>query len=138
MQAAEEKTTSTVSDSVSDSVSGTAVLQPQSLIGNEGETFYQALDGAIAQSSAVIIDLLWVETLETETLKPLVNAFLNAQIQGKPLTFLAMDQDTRIQFEQLTQQGSRIDRTNSYGVFAPEFEAFLEQHHQVKSAAALR
>jgi anti-anti-sigma regulatory factor len=134
MQAAEEKTTSTVSDSVS----GTAVLQPQSLIGNEGKTFYQALDGAIAQSSAVIIDLLWVETLETETLKPLVNAFLNAQIQGKPLTFLAMDQDTRIQFEQLTQQGSRIDRTNCYGVFAPEFEAFLEQHHQVKSAAALR
>ncbi len=120
-----------------DPTPGTVVLQPQSLIGSEGVTFYQALDGAIATSRAIIIDLLWVETLETETLKPLVTAFLTAQTQGKPFTFLAMDQDTRMQFEQLTQQGSRNDASGSYGVFAPDFEAFLEEHHQVKAAEAL-
>jgi anti-anti-sigma regulatory factor len=121
-----------------ESTLGTVVLQPQSLIGSEGMSFYQALDGAIAASSAIIIDLLWVERLETETLKPLVNAFLNAQTQGKPFTFLAMDQDTRMQFDRLTQQGSRSAGTGSYGVFAPDFEAFLEAHHQVKSSEALQ
>jgi anti-anti-sigma regulatory factor len=119
-------------------MSDTVVLQPQSLVGHLGQTFYQELDDAIANSSHIIIDLLWIETWEIETLTSLVNAFLKAQSHGNPLTFLGMDPATRRKFDHGVQQGYQTDRMGSYGIFAPDFEAFLEQHHQVKSAAALR
>ncbi len=119
-------------------ISNTVVLQPESLLGHTGQTFYQTLDSAIADSSHIIIDLLWIETWDAETLKLMVKAFLKAQSQGNPLIFLGMDQTTRRKFDHGIHQGNQIDRTGSYGVFAPDFEAFLEQHHQVKSAAALR
>lgn len=116
---------------------GTVVLQPQSLAGNEGAAFYDALEEAIAAKQVIIIDLLWMEQLEPDRLIPLANAFLKAQAQGKPLTFLSMEQSARMQFERLIQQRSRLDQMSSYGIFAPEFEAFLEQHRQLQSSAAL-
>jgi anti-anti-sigma regulatory factor len=131
----------TLSEVIPDSSSpmpNTVVLQPQSLVGHTGQTFYQTLDGAIADSSHIIIDLLWIESWDAETLKSLVKAFLKAQSHGNPLTFLGMDPVTRRKFDHGVQEGHQTDRTGSYGIFAPDFEAFLEQHHQVKSAAALR
>ena len=113
------------------------VLQPQSLEGSEGINFCCALASAIAERQTIIVDLLWVTKLDHDRLVTLANAFLTAQTQGHPLTFLSMDQATRIAFDRVIQHISQSDRAGSYGVFAPEFEAFLDQHHQAKSAAAL-
>ena len=113
------------------------ILQPQSLEGAEGASFCSALASAIAVRQTVIVDLLWITQLEHDRLVALANAFLTAQTQGHPLTFLSMDQATRMAFDRVIQQISQNDRTGSYGVFAPEFEAFLDRHHQAKSAAAL-
>ena len=113
------------------------ILQPQSLEGSEGANFCSALTSAIAAHQTVIVDLLWIMQLDHDHLTALANAFLTAQTQGHPLTFLSMDQGTRMAFDRVIQQISQSDRTGSYGVFAPEFEAFLDRHHQSKSAAAL-
>lgn len=121
----------------SESSSNPFILQPQSLEGAEGASFCSALTSAIAARQTVIVDLLWITQLEHDRLAALANAFLTAQTQGHPLTFLSMDQGTRMAFDRVIQQISQIDRTGSYGVFAPEFEDFLDRHHQAKSAAAL-
>jgi anti-anti-sigma regulatory factor len=123
--------------------SETVVLQPHSLVGNVGNSFYQALDTAIdtaidRTSSRIIIDLLWIDHWDTETIKLLVKASLKAHSQGHSLTFLGMDPATRTKFDQSVQQGHQADRAGSYSVFDPDFEAFLEHHHQVKSEALLR
>ena len=117
--------------------SNPVILQPQSLEGAEGAGFCSALTSAIAGRQSIIVDLLWIAQLEPDRLAALANAFLTAQTQGHPLTFLSMDQATRIAFDRVIQQISQTDRTGSYGVFAPEFEDFLDRHHQSKSAAAL-
>ena len=113
------------------------ILQPQSLEGSEGANFCSALTSSIAAHRTIIVDLLWITQLDHDRLTALANAFLMAQTQGHPLTFLSMDQATRMAFDRVIQQISQSDRTGSYGVFAPEFEAFLDRHHQSKSAAAL-
>ncbi len=113
------------------------ILQPQSLEGAEGASFCSSLTSAIAARQAVIVDLIWITQLKQDRLAALANAFLTAQTQGHPLTFLSMDQATRVAFDRVIQQISQTDRTGSYGVFAPEFEAFLDRHYQAKSAAAL-
>ena len=113
------------------------ILQPQSLEGPEGANFCSALTSAIAGRQTVIVDLLWIAQFDQDRLTTLANAFLTAQTQGHPLTFLSMGQGTRMAFDRVIQQISQSDRTGSYGVFAPEFEAFLDRHHQSKSAAAL-
>lgn len=113
------------------------ILQPQSLEGGEGASFCSALTSAIAGHQNTIVDLLWIAQLEQTSLAALANAFLTAQAQGHSLTFLSMDQATRIGFDRVIQQISQIDRTGSYDVFAPEFEDFLDRHRQAKSAAAL-
>ena len=117
--------------------SSPVILQPQSLEGTEGSNFYSALASAIADRQTIIIDLLWVTKLDHDCLVTLANSFLTAQTQGYPLAFLSMDQATRIAFDRVLQQISQSDRAGSYGVFAPEFEAFLDRHHQAKSSAAL-
>ncbi len=113
------------------------ILQPQSLEGAEGANFCSTLTSAIVGCQTIIVDLLWITQLEHNDLTALANAFLTAQTQGHPLIFLSMDQGTRMAFDRVIQQISQIDRTGSYGVFAPEFEDFLNRHHQAKSAAAL-
>ncbi|MBC7516822.1 MAG: hypothetical protein H7237_10415 [Alkalinema sp. FL-bin-369] len=117
--------------------SSPVILQPQSLEGAEGANFCSTLASAIVARQTVIVDLLWITQLEHDRLAALANAFLTAQTQGHPLTFLSMDQGTRMAFDRVIQQIGQIDRTGSYGVFAPEFEDFLDRHHQAKSAAAL-
>ena len=117
--------------------SSPVILQPQSLEGTEGTSFYATLASAIAGRQTIIVDLLWITQLEHDRLSALANAFFTAQTQGHPLTFLSMDQATRMAFDRVIQHISQSDRAGSYGVFAPEFEAFLDRHHQAKSAAAL-
>ncbi len=126
------------SNPMANPMANTVVLQPQSLLGHAGQTFYQTLEGAIANSNPIIIDLLWIEAWDAETLKAMVKVFLKAQSHGNPLTFLGMDPATRRKFDHGVQQGHEIDRAGSYGIFAPDFEAFLEHHHQVKSSAVLQ
>ena len=113
------------------------ILQPQSLEDSEGINFCSALASAIEERQTIIVDLLWVTKLDHDRLVALANAFFTAQTQGHPLTFLSMDQATRIAFDRIIQKISQGDCAESYGVFAPEFEAFLDRHHQAKSAAAL-
>ena len=129
--------TQTPSQQYPEPSSNPVILQPQSLEGGEGANFCSALTSAIAGRQTIIVDLLWITQLEHDRLAALANAFLTAQTQGHSLTFLSMDQGTRMAFDRVIQQISQTDRTGNYGVFAPEFEAFLDRHHQTKSAAAL-
>ena len=117
--------------------SSPVILQPQSLEDTEGTGFYSALASAIADRQTIIVDLLWIPQLEHDCLSALASAFLTAQNQGHPLTFLSMDQTTRAAFDRVIQHISQSERAGNYSVFTPEFEAFLDRHHQAKSAAAL-
>lgn len=106
------------------------VLQPLSLLDQEGHLFLNHLEGALTHSSRIIVDLLWIEDLTQDLLSPFVNVILQAQQQGKTITLLSMTHEVRTMVDRLIQQRSHRPTEQSYGVFTPDFEAFLEQHYR--------
>jgi hypothetical protein len=109
------------------------VLQPCSLIEQDGNLLADRLEAAIGHSQDIILDLLWIDQLTREALKPIVPVVLKAKQQGVDITLLSMPCAARSMFEQMLHQGSResnkTEYETGYSVFSPEFEAFLDHHH---------
>jgi anti-anti-sigma regulatory factor len=122
---------------VQESSSTTLILQPQGLTGALGQAFQQSLEEAMKSAPTVIVDLLWVESIEGEGLQVLAQALLRSQTEGKELTFLGLEHKAQVEIERRIQKGPKVEAKDSYSIFAPEFEAFLDRHRDSKASAAL-
>jgi anti-anti-sigma regulatory factor len=122
---------------VQDSTSTTMILQPQGLTGALGQAFQQSLDEAMKRAPTVIVDLLWVESIEGDGLHLLAQALLRSQTEGKELTFLGLEHKAQVEIERRIQKSPKVEAKDSYSIFAPEFEAFLDRHRDSKASEAL-
>ena len=114
----------------------TIILQPESLDGSSGRIFQQALEQALTQASGVIVDLLWVETIDSEGLNLLAQSMVRSQASGKDITFLGLEYDDKLEVEHRVKSSSP-NSTLGHGIFAPDFEAFLDRHRDLKASEAL-
>ncbi|MBD2326676.1 hypothetical protein [Alkalinema sp. FACHB-956] len=105
--------------------SRTIVLQPSALTGSDGNQFQNSLDRALQQAESVIVDLLWVDSIEDEGLTVLFAGMQQAFLLNKPLSFLSMDRNTRSALDHLWEQQRDQEHLLRDEVFTAEFESFL-------------
>jgi anti-anti-sigma regulatory factor len=122
---------------VQESTSTTLILQPQGLTGDLGQAFQKSLDEAMKSAPTVIVDLLWVESIEGDGLHLLAQALLRSQIEGKDLTFLGLEHKAQVEIERHLQKAPKTESKGGYSIFAPEFEAFLDRYRDSKASEAL-
>ncbi len=122
---------------VQESTSTTLILQPQGLTGDLGQAFQESLDEAMKSAPTVIVDLLWVESIEGDGLNLLAQALLRSQTEGKDLTFLGLEHKAQVEIERQLQKAPKTESKDSYNIFAPEFEAFLDRYRASKASEAL-
>lgn len=120
--------------------SNTIVLQPESLHGSSGQTFKRSLEQALVHASGVIIDLLWVGTVDSDGINLLAQSMIRLQASGKDVTFLGLEHNAKIELDHQIKRSlasSSSAPTVGYGIFAPEFEAFLDRHRDLKASEVL-
>lgn len=120
-----------------ENISETIILQPQGLSGALGQAFQQSLDGAMKGTPTIIVDLLWVEAIDSDGLHLLAQALLRSQTEGKDLTFLGLEHKAQVEIERRIQTTPIPEPKDCYSIFAPEFEAFLDRHRDAKASEAL-
>ena len=73
--------------------SNTIILQPESLDGSSGQIFQKALEQALTNASGVIVDLLWIGTIDSNGINVLAQSMIRSQASGKDITFLGLELD---------------------------------------------
>jgi anti-anti-sigma regulatory factor len=112
------------------------VLQPNgSLSEVTGTPFKASLGQAIAQADSIVIDLLWIDTIDQAGLSILLSGMTQASKLGKSLSFLSMDQRTRCALDSSWEKLRVADAPAQMDVFAPEFEQFLDLYRTEGIAA---
>lgn len=112
------------------------VLQPSgSLSEFTGRPFQASLGKAIAQADSIVVDLLWIETIDQAGLSILLSGMTQASKLGKSLSFLSMDQKTRCTLDSIWEKLRAADAPAQMDVFAPEFEQFLDLYRTEGTAA---
>lgn len=109
---------------------GTIVLQPYALSGVDGARFQQSLTEALTHANAVIVDLLWVDSIEKDHIQILFSGMQRAYLLGKLLSFLSIDHATRSTLDCLWEQYREREALTCYEVFTPDFEQFLDRHRE--------
>lgn len=119
--------------------SNTIILQPESLHGSSGHAFQQSLEEALTHASGVIVDLLWVGAVDSDSINLLAQSMIRSQAFGKDITFLGLEHNAKLELEHRIQCSveSSSCTTSGYGIFAPDFEAFLDRHRDLKASEAL-
>ena len=120
--------------------SSTMILQPESLHGSSGQTFQKSLEQALVHANGVIIDLLWVGTVDSDGINLLAQSMIRLQTSGKEITFLGLEHNAKRELDhqiKCSLASSSSDPTIGYGIFAPEFEAFLDRHRDLKASEVL-
>ncbi len=115
----------------------TAVLQPQSLEGEAGQAFEQALAQALKQADVILVDLIWIETTNSTTIAPLLKAMQQAQRSGRSLSFLSMDAASQKALDQRWEQDITATIADRQEIFAPDFEQFLANYQTRKQVTML-
>lgn len=118
----------------------TTILQPESLHGSSGQTFQRSLEQALTHASGVIVDLLWVGTVDSDGLNLLAQSMIQSQASGKDITFLGLEHNAKLELEHRIESflaSSSSNSTLGHGIFAPDFEAFLDRHRDLKASEAL-
>ncbi|NDJ19117.1 STAS domain-containing protein [Myxacorys almedinensis] len=107
----------------------TVVLQPSGNLAEPTDTPFQtSLGQAIAQADAVVVDLLWIDTIDQSGLSILLSGMTQANKLGKSLSFLSMNQHTRSTLDSIWEKLQEVNASVQTDVFAPEFEQFLDNH----------
>ncbi|NJR52008.1 MAG: STAS domain-containing protein [Leptolyngbyaceae cyanobacterium CSU_1_3] len=115
----------------------TVVLQPYGrLVGISGANFRITLAQAIAQAAIVMVDLLWVEVIDEQSIAVLLAAMRQARSSGKALSFLSMDAATRSALDASWEQQRNIDSPVQTDCFTPGFEQFLDGYREAKLAGS--
>ena len=121
-------------------ISSTMILQPESLHGSSGQTFQQSLEQALIHASGVIVDLLWVGTVDSDGISLLAQSMIRSQASGKDITFLGLEHSAKLELDhqiKCSLASSSSDSTVGHGIFAPDFEAFLDRHRDLKASEIL-
>lgn len=114
----------------------TVVLQPNGNLSDSTETsFGTHLGAAIAQADAIVVDLLWIDTIDQAGLSILLSGMTQAVKLGKSLSFLSMNQQTRSTLDSSWEKLREVNASVQVDVFTPEFEQFLD-HYQTHGIAA--
>ncbi|KAM3095904.1 STAS domain-containing protein [Phormidesmis sp. 146-12] len=128
--------TSTLNAQPEDAID-TVVLQPCGrLTGIGGATFRTTLARAIAQSTSVVVDLLWVEAIDDQGVATLLAGMRQACAAGRSLAFLGMDAITRTALDKGWEQQRDVVSSTQIDLFSPEFEQFLDGYKAAKAARA--
>lgn len=120
--------------------SNTMILQPESLHGSSGHAFQKSLEEALTHAGGVIVDLLWVETVDSDGINLLAQSMIRSQASGKDITFFGLEHNAKLELEhriQCSVEPSACNSTLGHGIFAPDFEAFLDRHRDLKASEAL-
>ncbi len=121
-------------------ITSNTILQPESLHGSLGQVFQQSLEEALTHARGVIVDLLWVETVDSDGINLLAQSMIRSQASGKDITFLGLEHTAKLELEyriQCSVESSSCNSTLGHGIFAPDFEAFLDRHRDLKASEAL-
>ncbi|MBW4541172.1 MAG: hypothetical protein KME43_18850, partial [Myxacorys chilensis ATA2-1-KO14] len=101
----------------------TVVLQPNGNLSDLTETsFGTHLGDAIAQADAIVVDLLWIDTIDQAGLSILLSGMTQAVKLGKSLSFLSMNQQTRSTLDSSWEKLRDVNASVQVDVFTPEFE----------------
>lgn len=120
-------------ESVSERSPKTVVLQPRgALLGGAEVTFQSSLAQAIVEAAAVIVDLLWVNSVDDQGIAILLAGMKRAQTSGKSLAFLAMDGTTRAALDAVWEQQRKAEASPQTDRFTPNFEQFLDDYKNAK------
>lgn len=112
------------------------VLQPNgSLSEITGTPFKASLGQAIAQADSIVVDLLWIDTIDQDGLSILLSGMTQASKLGKSLSFLSMDQRTRCTLDSIWDKLRAANAPVQMDVFTPEFEQFLDLYRTEGLAA---
>jgi anti-anti-sigma regulatory factor len=124
-------------DSTADQASpNTVVLQPNDNFSDlAGISFRTLLGHALVQADAVVVDLLWIDTIDQAGLSILLSGMTQAVELGKSLSFLSMNQQTRSTLDSSWEKLREDTASAQVDVFTPEFEQFLD-HYQSHGIAA--
>jgi anti-anti-sigma regulatory factor len=115
----------------------TVVLQPYGrLVGISGANFRMTLAQTIAQAAIVVVDLLWVEAIDEQSVAVLLAAMRQARSSGKVLSFLSMDASTRNALDASWEHQRNIDQPVQTDCFTPGFEQFLDGYREAKIAGS--
>ncbi len=118
----------------------TTILQPESLHRSLGQAFQRSLEQALTHGHGVIVDLLWVGTVDSDGINLLAQSMIQSQDSNNDIKFVGLDCNTRLELErriQLLLTSSGSTPALGHGVFSPEFEAFLDRHRDSKASEAL-
>lgn len=107
----------------------TVVLQPNGNLSDlTGTSFRTRLGDAIAQADAIVVDLLWIDTIDQAGLSILLSGMTQAVKLGKSLSFLSMNQQTRSTLDSSWGKLRDLNASAQVDVFTPEFEQFLDNY----------
>jgi anti-anti-sigma regulatory factor len=112
------------------------VLQPADLSGIEAEAFARSLQQALTTAAVLLIDLIWIESVDEAGLNILLDSMVRAEEAGASLSFLSMDPSVRKQLDDRWEQRQAPHNAARRDVFAPDFEHFLA-NYQVRKKATL-
>jgi anti-anti-sigma regulatory factor len=112
------------------------VLQPANLSGIEAEAFARSLVQALESAAVILIDLIWIESVDGAGLNVLLESMVRAEEVGTSLSFLSMDPSVRKQLDDRWEQRQAPSNAARRDVFAPDFEQFLA-NYQVRKKATL-
>ncbi|MCY7406660.1 MAG: hypothetical protein LH631_04580 [Alkalinema sp. CAN_BIN05] len=118
----------------------TTILQPESLHGSSGQTFQLSLEQALTHGNGVIVDLLWVGTVDSDGINVLAQSMIRSQASGKDIKFIGLEHNTKLELERRIKSSLASSGSSpalGHGIFAPDFEAFLDRHRDLKASQAL-
>lgn len=106
----------------------TIVLQPNcELTWASSQSFQRSLEEAIELTTeSVIVDLLWVDEIDTDGIRVLVAGIEKAECLGKVISFQAMDNQTRTAMEAEWERQRQIHFGSWTDVFDTDLERFLD------------
>jgi anti-anti-sigma regulatory factor len=117
----------------------TIVLQPQGQLNQANLTeFQQTLETALEQvTEAVIVDLLWVETIASPVIGVMAIGMQRAIASGKVLSFQSMNLQMRTALEAECDRLRELTAGPWHDSFEQELENFLDSWTQDKKSLPL-
>lgn len=117
----------TGSDSIEGLQAHTLVLQPSGALDQASSaTFQAALSSALMVADSVIVDLLWVNFIDSQGIAAMVMAIEQAASLGKTVSFQSMDCPTRAALEAEWNHQRELRLGPWHNCFEAELELFLE------------
>lgn len=115
-------------DSSQMSTSSTIALQPTGPLDKANSlAFQKMLEDSLEQATeAVIVDMLWIESTDSNGIAVLVAGIQRAAALGKSLSFLSMDRLTRTALETEWNRQRELNFGPWNDLFAQDLEQFLD------------